>query len=279
MTGVYDYISLEQRITAAERSCDELEALIRVLGTSVDTPMHRSEIKQRTKKLNSVLNSIRSDMINDNSDSESDLGEQALLIMLDKVTNKLLLLARRGKKKMKEGKSAETKEDNTSKQDETSTNQYEKALLSAPQGGKQTNPFYETIANRSDQQEVRRNTNPFRNNTSDRSNQQDVLLIDMDKNSQMEQEYATMEEIANDTVEVSEAFQILADLVNEQEEKIDTIEESAIDTRILVGQSTAELERAKIYQRKRRKRLFCMFLLTVAIISLLTFIISSFAND
>jgi len=240
MTEFDELESFERRVRAAQRSCDELEALSRVLGTSDDTPMHRSEIKQRTKKLNEVLNTLRSDMTSQNTDGDNQIDQQASWDMLEKLTNKFLSIKRTSEKKMKNG---------------NGSTQNTLGLLSDPQGGNSRNPFYETIGDKLDKQERE--------------------LVDLER----KQDHAIIEGIAKDTVQVSEAFQILADMVNEQDSDIDILEENSVEIRDKVSQGTIELEKAKAYQTKRRKRLFCMFLLTVAVITAITLIISSFAND
>jgi len=236
----YGAESFDSRVKAAQRSCNELEALTRVLGTSDDTPMNRSEIKQRTRKLDEVLNTLRSEVSSQDSTGGNEHDQWGSRDMVEKLTKKLSSIKRTSGKLMK---------------NKNGSNQTGQGLLSDPQGGNTRNPFYDTIGDRSDKQE------------------QDLA------NLESKQEHAIIEGIANDTVQVSEAFQILADMVNDQGSDVDILEENAIETREQVHQGMIELEKSKAYQSRRRKRLFCMFLLTLAIITGITVIISSFAND
>jgi len=230
----------EGRVKAAQRSCNELEALTRVLGTSDDTPMHRSEIRQRTKKLDQVLKTLRSELSFQDGDGVNEPDQWSSRDLVEKLTKKLSSIKRTSDMKMKDG---------------NRSNQTGQGLLSDPQGGNTRNPFYDTIGDRSDKQEQ--------------------AVADLES----KQEHAIIQGIANDTVQVSEAFQILADMVNDQGSDVDILEENSIETREQISQGMMELEKAKAYQTKRRRRLFCMFLLSLAIITGVTLIISSFAND
>jgi len=240
MTAYNEAESFDRRVKAAQRSCNELEALTRVLGTSDDTPMNRSEIKQRTKKLDEVLNTLRNELSSQDSASGNEPDQWDSRDLVEKLAKKLSSIKRTSDKKMKNG---------------NGSNETGQGLLSDTQGGSSRNPFYDTIGDRPDKQEQE--------------------LADLES----KQEHAIIEGIAKDTIQVSEAFQILADMVNDQDSDVDILEENAIETRELVGQGTMEIQKAKAYQTKRRKRLFCMFLLTIAIITGVTLIISSFAND
>jgi len=137
MTEFNESESFGRRVRAAQRSCDELEALSLVLGTSDDTLMHRSKIKQLTEKLNEVLNTLRSDMTPQNTDYDNELDQQASWDLVEKVTNNFLSIKRTSDKKMKNG---------------NGSSQKNLGLLSNPQGGSSRNPFYETISVTSDDQ-------------------------------------------------------------------------------------------------------------------------------
>lgn len=100
----------------------------------------------------------------------------------------------------------------------------------------------------------------------------DIHFIEYDV-AELERRQVEIRQIEQDVLEVSEMYNDLHHLVNEQQEHIDTIDTAIVTTRDRTEEGAKQLDTAEEYQKKARKKQCCVLFLVLTIIAVIVVVV------
>lgn len=82
-----------------------------------------------------------------------------------------------------------------------------------------------------------------------------------------------IEQVESDVIGINDTMRDIAFLVSEQQNSLDRIEDNILGTDETTERGVVELQQAKRYQSKSRRKLFCLLIIAVVILMMLVAII------